>query len=62
MQLVAAGRAANFDIGLWRCVTCEGHEHTRIRTDGQTFWVGAMGDAIHREQQRIIAAAHRPRS
>jgi hypothetical protein len=56
--LIAAGRAANVDIGLWRCLTCEGHERTRIRTDGRTFWVGAMADAIHREDRQIIAVAY----
>jgi hypothetical protein len=59
--LLAAGRAANVDIGLWRCLTCEGHEQTRIRSDGQTFWVGAMGAAIDREERRIVAAAYRAR-
>jgi hypothetical protein len=37
MVLVAAGRAANFDIGLWRCLTCERHEQTTVRPDGETF-------------------------
>jgi hypothetical protein len=58
MALVVAGRAANVDVGLWRCLTCEDHAHTRIRTDGQGFWVGAMGDAIHREHRRVVADAY----
>jgi hypothetical protein len=58
MELVAQGRAANFDIRFWRCLRCENHEHTRVRTDGRTFWVGAMARAIHREEVRIVAGAY----
>jgi hypothetical protein len=60
MVLVAAGRAANFDIRAWRCLECEAHEHTSIRDDGQTFWVGALGRAIRRKERRIIEVAYRP--
>lgn len=49
MVLIAAGHAANFNIGAWRCLECEAHELTNIRTDGQTYWVGAMGRAIKRD-------------
>lgn len=66
MVSIAKGRAAGFDIEIWRCISCEGHDSTMIRTDGQKFWVGAMGRAIRKEQLRLIAesyggaAAHDP--
>jgi hypothetical protein len=56
--LIGAGRAANFDIGVWRCLECEGHDRTGVRVDGKTFWVGAMARAIHAEEVRIVAAAY----
>jgi hypothetical protein len=59
MVLVGQGHAGNCDIGLWRCLTCEDHTHTNLRTDGENFWVGAMAVAIHRETVRIVARAYR---
>jgi len=58
MVLVGRGHAGNCDIGFWRCLTCEDHKHTNVRTDGANFWVGAMGVAMHRETLRIVARAY----
>ena len=58
MVSIGKGRAANFDIEVWRCIHCEGHESTMVRTDGKTFWVGAMGRAIRKEELRIIAESY----
>jgi hypothetical protein len=58
MAALGSGYAASFQIDVWRCLTCEHHETTFVRVDGQTFWVGAMGRAIREEQLRIIAAAY----
>ena len=58
MALIGAGRAATFDLAIWRCLDCEAHERTTVRTDGQTFWVGAMGRAIESEEFRIVANAY----
>jgi hypothetical protein len=59
MTSIGSGHAANFDIEVWRCLTCEGHESTFVRVDGKNFWVGAMGRAIRKEQLRIIADYYR---
>ena len=58
MVSIGKGHAANFDIEVWRCLSCEAHESTIVRTDGQFFWVGAMGRAIRNEELRIIADAY----
>jgi hypothetical protein len=58
MIAVGSGSAANFDIGVWRCLACERHASTFVRVDGKNFWVGAMGRAIRKEQLRIIADAY----
>jgi hypothetical protein len=58
MTSIGSGSAASFNIEVWRCLACERHESTFIRVDGKTFWVGAMGRAIRKEQLRIIADAY----
>lgn len=57
---VGSGYAACFRIQTWRCPICEGHETTRVRVDGQSFWVGAMGRKIVAEELRILAALYPP--
>jgi hypothetical protein len=59
--LIGSGYAATFDIAVWRCLICEGHQTITRRTDGQNFWVGAMGRAIRKEELRIIADAYKGR-
>ena len=59
MTSIGKGQVANFDIEVWRCLRCEGHDSTMVRTDGRAFWVGAMGRAIRNEELRIIAEAYR---
>lgn len=51
----ASGSRAGFAITIWRCPACRRIQSTIIRTDGQNFWVGAMGRAILKEEQRLIA-------
>ena len=58
MTSIGSGRAANFDIEVWRCLICEEHQSTMVRVDGKNFWVGAMGRAIRREELRIIADSY----
>ncbi len=58
MMSVGSGYAANFEIGLWRCFTCEDHRTTFVWVGGQKFWVAAMGRAIRAEELRLIAAAY----
>jgi hypothetical protein len=59
MTLIRAGRCANFVIWLWRCPHCERFQTTSRRYDGETFWVGAMGDALLAEISTLIADAYR---
>ena len=58
MTSIGSGHAANFDIEVWRCLSCERHQSTSVRVDGQNFWVGAMGRAIRKEELRIIANSY----
>jgi len=58
MVLVRQGERAGFSVELWRCLRCEAYRRTSIRIDGQNFWVGAMGAALHREGLRLIADAY----
>lgn len=58
MALVRSGRRANFAIWLWRCSICERFESTNSRYDGQTFWVGAMGEAVLARIDELIADAY----
>lgn len=58
MTLVNTGRRAGFALWIWRCPVCERFGETNRRYDGQLFWVGAMGDAIAKEQARLIAEAY----
>jgi hypothetical protein len=52
---IGTGSAVNFDIAVVLCMICERSQTITRRTDGRNFWVGAMGRAIVKEQQRIIA-------
>ena len=58
MVLLRSGRRANFAIWLWRCPVCERFGWTNRRYDGQTFWVGAMGDAVLAKRAELIADAY----
>ena len=59
-RLVAAKRWSQSARGMWRTSTsrcgdvstAKGHDSTIVRTDGQTFWVGAMARAIRKEELR----------
>lgn len=58
MTSIGSGCRAGFDIEVWRCLLCEGHQSTMVRVDGGNFWVGAMGRAIREEELRIIADSY----
>lgn len=58
MTLIRSGSAANFAIWLWRCPICETYGQTTKRYDSQTFWVGAMGNAIVSKIHELIADAY----
>lgn len=58
MVLLTSGRRAGFAIWIWSCCVCERFESTSRRYDGETFWVGAMGDAIHAKRAELIADAY----
>jgi hypothetical protein len=58
MTLIRSGRRANFAIWIWRCATCERFESTNRRYDGQSFWVGAMGDAVAAKIDELIADSY----
>lgn len=62
MSLIRSGRRANFGVWVWRCPFCERFESTNRRYDGQTFWVGAMGDAVLAKVDELIADAYRRES
>lgn len=59
MTPIGSGHAAGFAITIWRCRSCEASQTTSVRTDGQAFWVGAMGRAIREAELRAIADSYR---
>jgi hypothetical protein len=58
MVVIRSGQRANFAIWIWRCPICERFEITSRRYDGQNFWIGAMGDALHAKVNELIADAY----
>jgi hypothetical protein len=58
MTALRWGRRAGFAIWIWRCVVCERFDVTSCRYDGQSFWVGAMGDALSAKLEELIAHAY----
>jgi len=58
MTALRWARRAGFAIWIWRCPVCERFEATSSRYDGQTFWVGAMGEALVAKIDELIADAY----
>jgi hypothetical protein len=58
MVLLRSGRRAGFAIWVWRCAVCERFDSTNRRYDGDTFWVGTMGEAVRAKRMELIADAY----